>query len=230
MKLKIEDLTTMQKCVHPTIGGVFSSCMKYSAELDTGINFIAGDVFSEGWMCSYALSKGRLRDVREGKFYLDGSSISLSDLRKMTWYVSFEELTKFGGVKLGTMLKLLGRGVVTERDIVRCFGLEESLLDSDFDSLGHWHYLCSCIIGILSGKKILCFPWLHKGETAVQSCRFKYLSRFAERNGIIVLIPTEELREYDRSFIEYPYNYIRYEFADNGERTAVQCHVEPLKK
>ncbi|MGN0696069.1 MAG: hypothetical protein ACI4J5_04795 [Oscillospiraceae bacterium] len=226
MKLKTEALTTMQKCVHPTIGGVFSSCVKYSAELDTGINFIAGDVFSEGWMLSYALSKGKLRDVREGNFYLDGSPISLHDLRKMTWYVSFKELTKFGGVKLGTMLKLLGRGVVTERDIVRCFGLEESLLDMPFDSMGHWHYLCSCIIGILKGKKILCFPWLHSGEVSLQTYRFKYLSRFAEKNGIIVLIPTAEICEYDRSFIEYPYNYIRYEFADNGERIAVQCHVK----
>ncbi|MGN1415300.1 MAG: hypothetical protein ACI4XF_00515 [Oscillospiraceae bacterium] len=230
MKLRIEDLTTVQKCRHPTVGTILSSCFEYSAELDTGINFISGDVFDEGWICSYALSKGKLSAVQEGRFYLDGMPISLKDLRKMTYYVSYDERTVFSRMKFRAMLKLFGSRSITESKLVRCFGLEEFILDRQFRCLGHWHYLCSCIIGILKGKKILCFPWLHSGEVALQTYRFRFLSRFAEKNGIIVLIPTAEIRDYEKAYIECPYNHIGYKFADNGERILFCCSVRHAEK
>lgn len=210
MIVKVEVLSTFHRCKHPLIGEVISGCDEYSAELYPGINFLFGDVFANGWACTYAISKGSRSGFFEGNFFVDNELISLNELRKLTYYVAYNEKKYLKKIKLNTALNMCKDWSNIKDDVCKQFKLRDIdedgyLMGRRFEQLSHSIYLCSCLLGIAKGKKIFCFPWLSESETLLQTYRFSLLSEYALKNDLIIIIPTPLFFNRKK---EYPYKLV----------------------
>ncbi len=198
MTLKIKNLVYTEKWEHPTAGSINGSCYMENAELDSGINLVTSDLSGSGAALSYALTKGK--SPKSGEFYVNDKKISLFSLKRMTSYIAFDELKKYRKYTFEELLRKSSRDEAAYSEITGFFLTDEAMKDYDppllqhrIEQLSHWIYLCSCMSEILAGRKILCFPWIPKRETAVQSYRLSLLAEYAQENDIIVIIPTETL-------------------------------------
>ena len=213
MLLKIKKISTFHKCKHPSIGEVFSGCDNFSANFYSGINFVFGDVFSNGWACTYALSKGGFSGIVEGEVFIDDLPIDFKSLRQSVYYVAYNELTLLKKIKFKNILKFFEKWGDTKLNIYKQFELnkidsEFGIMDRKFEQMSHWIYFCSCLVGILKGKRILCFPWINASEILIQSYRFNILSKYAQENDLIIIIPTPMFDNRAKKVIEYPYTFV----------------------
>ena len=200
MSLKIINLSTKQKCYHKSIGVKKIECENYSFELRHGINFMVGDI---GWLCSFVLSMSNNSKIQVDSIYLNESKIELNKVRKISYYVNYNEFKCFHKkIKLKRWLK-------NETKIIKAFELTERLLEKNFYQLEHWSYLCSCAIGIMNNKKILCFPLIPEKEVRIQSYRFKLLSKYALLNDLYVIIPINHINEYTKETIDYMHTIVK---------------------
>lgn len=213
MHLIIKCLSTFHICKHPLIGEINSGCDCFSADFYSGINFVFGDVFDNGWACTYAMCMGHQAGIIKGEFYINESIMDIKSLRKLTYYVGFDELIFLKKVKLKKVLNWCKYWKNEKDGIYKNMKLEEidsecKIMNRKFEQMGHWIYFCSCLVGIAKGKKIFCFPWIDAKETLIQSYRFNLLAKYAQENDIIIIIPTSPLDEQAKHQIEYSYNYV----------------------
>lgn len=203
MKLRIENLTTVQKCYHYSIGTIKSYCVNLNIELHNGFNFLLGDVMGNGWLCSYVLSMANKRSIMNGNFYIDDLLVDYYQVKRQCYYVKYNELKFYNRYRSINSM-------IIDSSILDDFKIDSAIRKKNFFHLEHWSLLCSCLIGISKKKKILCFPWIPSTEIDIQSERFYLLSEYAKVNDLVIVVPTNEINDYVKKHIIYDHSIVSH--------------------
>ncbi|MDO5561143.1 MAG: hypothetical protein Q4F95_16315 [Oscillospiraceae bacterium] len=134
--------------------------------------------------------------------YVDDRKIQMSEFRKLSYSLNYNEMSFLNRKR---KLKSMIKGSSTLTDV---FEISDDLLNTRFESLWHYSYLCSLAVGLSKNKKIFLFPYLPCKECFIQVYRLNLICSYADSDDMIAIIPTDNVT-YHGANIECAYNLIK---------------------
>lgn len=206
MKIEINNMHIWGDCFHNHIGRINLGHFYISAQFKTGMNLIVGNLQDCGLKLSYTLCKGiPNKTYKCDSICYNNKVVQPKQLKELTYYVANEDKLILGKCfSLSTMWHLkIAKKKTSSLDINEMrikFCLEENYINRSLHALSHNRLLYSSAVGYAYGKKIFCFPWISFSELKSQTVRFSILSKIAEEENLIFIIPVESAEIFENSF------------------------------
>ena len=205
MELRIEHLTTNRICKTDIMGSIYiSKCNNFSCKMNSGINFLAGNIYEGGWSVTDFLSREEKGDVLGTQIYLDNKLYPIEKVRKNVYYVTDNprnlEKNKLSIKENIQQMFTQNTLKVDYETFVSMLELQEmKSFSQSMKYTGHAFLFYSAILGLASGKTIITFPWITEQELQTQRYRFNLLAQISFKLGCVVIVPVDKngVRERD---------------------------------
>lgn len=116
---------------------------------------------------------------------------------KEVFYVSDSHVFKFPCkyMKVDLYLKLRGRKF--RKKYLNVFKMltldnEFSRIDRQWRCVGNYNWIYAAIIGIISNKKIIVYPYIRKGEMGYRYVRLNLLIQLIKERKLLLIVPVEK--------------------------------------
>lgn len=177
------------KSWHPTI-------LPINCDLEQGkIYRITADGERNLWMFCYILT-GYLNPQR-GYFWMDGVELFAFQRRKLTWFVRYSEIQRFG-LFYQSVKRQIRHGIkkynahnLTEADYMRIFRLDIHRFNRRLRYQSTQAWRSSCAIGLANNRKIICFSPVISGHILEEyhNSWFGDMLKFMKSLNCTILLP-----------------------------------------
>lgn len=194
MELFFDKFDSYEDPQNDMIGHIHSVCNSFSYGFSSGIYFLTGESDCGAWSFTASLLDGaRNEGLRCEKIILDGKTVDLSEVRKLSFHVG--QFKAYGKRKTFASIvkKALKKSKIdyTFEDICQKFGIDdETLMNRKMFllSLRIWRFTAA--IGLAMDKKIFVFP--HLSKCRITDTDFFWLFRVLREEDVIVLVPCSD--------------------------------------
>lgn len=175
---------------------VWEELYDFSYEFEFGKAYLLRGSSGDGaWALSWIL--GGLVACGSGKICSDDKLVTPSDLRAHSWIVRSDEIKRFGFMRQSVQTQiqqglkkngeLLG---ISENQIIQEFDLTPERYDRLVTQLSHEAWRASPAIGLVHGKRIMCFPQMSPiRHTYASYIRLKEIFEFLKSFGVMIIFP-----------------------------------------
>ncbi|MWC29494.1 hypothetical protein [Paenibacillus sp. MMS18-CY102] len=133
----------------------------------------------------------------KGEIMMNDQLIKTEMLREMGWYIGegVEERRSFFGKAKGKtiteQLQVNQNKQYISKQLIEIFALSPSRLDREMKYISNERWNASAAIGLASGKRIFCFPWLDDSVNEIIRARLQLCSNVLKKNNCILIIPIQ---------------------------------------